>query len=87
MSAIRCHFDGKVIVPDEPVDLPLNQQFIVRIEPGVVFVDPPDGKPATAKDLLESGFVGSWADRNDITDSTEFARDLRRKAEGRGDAT
>lgn len=22
---IRAHFDGKVIVPDEPVDLPVNQ--------------------------------------------------------------
>jgi hypothetical protein len=87
MSAIRCHFDGKVIIPDEPVDLPVNQQFIIRIEPGVVFVDPPGGTPATAKDLIDSGFVGSWADRDDITDSQAFARELRRKAERRGDDT
>jgi hypothetical protein len=87
MSAIRCHFDGKVIVPDEPVDLPVNQQFIIHIEAGVVFVDPPDGEPATAKDLIESGFVGSWADRDDIADSLEFARELRGKAERRGDET
>jgi hypothetical protein len=24
-KTIRAHFDGKVIVPDEPVDLPVNQ--------------------------------------------------------------
>jgi hypothetical protein len=32
MVAIRGHFDGKVIVPDEPVDLPRNQELIVHIE-------------------------------------------------------
>lgn len=24
---IRAHFDGKVIVPEEPVDLPVNESF------------------------------------------------------------
>jgi len=32
MIAINAHFDGKVIVPDEPLDLPRNQALIVRIE-------------------------------------------------------
>lgn len=32
MIAINAHFDGRVIVPDEPVDLPPNQALIVRIE-------------------------------------------------------
>jgi len=31
----------------------------------------------TARDLLESGLVGLWADRDDIGDSLEFARNLR----------
>ena len=26
------HFDGKVIVPDEPVDLPLDQQLVLHVE-------------------------------------------------------
>jgi hypothetical protein len=30
---VNAHFDGKVIVPDEPLDLPPNQALIVRIEP------------------------------------------------------
>ena len=30
--AINAHYDGKVIVPDEPLDLPPNQPLVVRIE-------------------------------------------------------
>lgn len=32
MIAINAHYDGRVIVPDEPVDLLPNQALIVRIE-------------------------------------------------------
>jgi hypothetical protein len=32
----------------------------------------------TGKDLLESGLVGMWADREDITDNLAFARSLGR---------
>ncbi len=28
---IRAHFDGKVIVPDEPVDLPEGTRLVVRL--------------------------------------------------------
>jgi hypothetical protein len=31
MVAVKAHFDGKVIVPDEPVDLPKDQPLIVQI--------------------------------------------------------
>jgi hypothetical protein len=30
---VNAHFDGKTIVPDEPLDLPPNQALIVQIEP------------------------------------------------------
>ena len=30
---VRAHFDGKVIVPDEPVSLPLNTPLDVDIKP------------------------------------------------------
>ncbi len=36
---------------------------------------------STADNLLRSGLVGIWADREDITDSLEFARQLRYTAE------
>ena len=31
--SIRAHFDGKVIVPDEPVDLPVNAALEVDVRP------------------------------------------------------
>ena len=40
MIAINAHFDGKVIVPDEPLDLPRNQRLIVRIEPARDIAEP-----------------------------------------------
>jgi hypothetical protein len=33
MVAIRGHFDGKVFVPDEPVDLPRGQEVLLHIYP------------------------------------------------------
>ena len=35
MVAIRARFDGKVIVPEEPVDLPKDRVFIVHVEASV----------------------------------------------------
>ena len=37
----------------------------------------------TGADLLGSDLIGMWAGRTDITDSLEFARQLRRAAEHR----
>lgn len=30
-TSFRAHFDGKVIVPDEPVDLPVNEPLQVQL--------------------------------------------------------
>jgi hypothetical protein len=43
----------------------------------------PHSRDLTARELLRSGLVGLWADREDIGDGTEFARLLRRQAEHR----
>ena len=32
MIAVKAHFDSKVIVPDEPVDLPKNQELVIHID-------------------------------------------------------
>jgi len=45
---------------------------------------PVQRKQLTARDLLRSGLVGLWADREDIKDSLSFARRLRQQAEHRG---
>lgn len=29
---LRAHFDGRVIVPDEPLDLPVNEPLTVHID-------------------------------------------------------
>jgi hypothetical protein len=78
-TTIRCHFDGKVLVPEEPVDWPVGQTFTVEIQPGAVFVDPPSGR-STVEDLRRAGIVGMWAHRTDIKDSVQFARQLRKRA-------
>ena len=31
MKTVRAHFDGKVLVPDEPVDLPLNLSLELKV--------------------------------------------------------
>ncbi len=33
MIALNAHFDGKVLVPDEPLDLPANQKVRIELEP------------------------------------------------------
>ena len=33
MIALNARYDGKVIVPDEPLDLPANQKVRIQVEP------------------------------------------------------
>jgi hypothetical protein len=55
-------------------------EVIVLVEPTEVIE-----KSMTGADLLKSGLVGMWAERKDLGDSLEFARQLRQKAEKRGE--
>ena len=54
---------------------------------GKLLVKPEDkhanGKTLTARGLAASGLVGIWADRTDLPDSPETARQMRRQAEQR----
>ena len=81
MTTIRAHFDGKTFVPDEPVHLPVNQPLTLHVQSAV---EP--AQSITGEEIARSGLVGLWADRDDIGDSLEFARELRRRAEIRGGA-
>jgi hypothetical protein len=60
--------------------LPEGAQVVV-----VVMQDPaPDEvRGVTGAELLASGLVGLWADREDITDSAGYTRELRQRAERR----
>ena len=33
MTVLTAHFDGKVLIPDEPVKLPMNCALKVQVEP------------------------------------------------------
>jgi hypothetical protein len=74
--SIKAHFDGKTIVPDEPVNLPVNQPLRVKVD-----ISSQEG--GTAAELANSELFGIWKDRTDIGDSVEFARKLRKEAETR----
>lgn len=78
MTTFKAHFDGKAIIPDEPVDFPLDQPLTLHI------VDPvtPE-KSITGVELADSPFAGLWEDRTDIGDTLEFARKLRKESETR----
>jgi hypothetical protein len=46
MMTLQAHFDGKVLVPDSPVKLPVNQPLKVSVspvEPNDAEDDPPEG--------------------------------------------
>jgi hypothetical protein len=43
----------------------------------------PEARELTAQDLVQSAIVGMWMDRDDIQDSPDYARQLRRQAERR----
>jgi len=61
MIAFSGHFDGKVIVPDEAVDLPLDRPLLVKVE------TPGDPNPAGESAL-------NWLVENAVDD--ELPADL-----------
>jgi len=51
MTVLKAHFDGKVLVPDEPVDLPVDCALEVRVQP--LPVNKPASVSAGEKPLLK----------------------------------
>jgi hypothetical protein len=47
MKTLKVHYDGSVLIPDEPVDLPLNRP----LELSIVSLDNPSGAPAALDKL------------------------------------
>jgi len=79
MKTIKARYDGRVIIPEEPVDLPLDEQFSVGLP------DPPEAehKTMTGAEMVASGLVGGWVHRTDLPDTLEFARQLREQSNNR----
>ncbi len=95
----KAHFDGKVIVPDEPVDLRAGESVVVF---RVNYIAPstakrPEEKPAgidgaSSVKIIDRGKTGadllaalesSEPIWQDVGDSVEFARELRQRASRR----
>lgn len=60
---VSAHFDGKVIVPDEPLDLPPNQALILQIQ------------AVAGKDVSVEESALSWIAANSV-DSDALPADL-----------
>lgn len=83
MEAIRLHKviekDGKLVVTNLPCKKGQHVELIVLTESAAEL----NRSPLTARRLLDSGLVGIWKGRQDITDSVAYARQLREQAQRR----
>ncbi len=52
MIVCKAHYDGKVIVPDEPLSLAPNQKLNITIEPTDANPPPADRVPGRLRDAL-----------------------------------
>jgi hypothetical protein len=78
---IKAHFDGKVFVPDEPVEIPAGSEVTLDVAR-------PAPVGSTAQDILDAlkaspGIKEIWDRIAAGRDSVEVARDLRRQASTR----
>ena len=82
---IKARFDGKVFIPDEPVDLPKDQKVELEIQRAPT----EEPKHWTAGELLKAvqnnpELTAAVEAMTGGRDSVEFAQELRRRAERRG---
>jgi hypothetical protein len=66
MMTIKAHFDGKVFVPDEPVNLPPNQRVVFYVE--VVNAEGVSGSPPAEESLAPQQSVLDWIAANPVND-------------------
>lgn len=73
--------DGEVVITGLPYKRGQWVQVIVLPQPQKTVLRP----RLTVRELRQSGLIGLWKDRDDIEDSTVYARRLREQAQKRGD--
>ena len=85
MEAIRVQQviaeDGEVVITDLPYKKGQAVEIILLLQPTRIA---PRSR-LTVRQLRQSGLIGLWKDRNDIRDSSAYARRLREQAQKRGD--
>jgi len=82
MITIKGHFDGKVIVPDEPVDLAAGDRVVVRIE-----TDPIPQAGITGAELARRiaamDLAPLWADQFEMNNPADYVNKLRERIQWR----
>jgi len=73
--------DGEVLLTGLPFKKGQPVEIIVFAQP----TTPRPGPRLTVGRLRQSGLIGLWQERNDIGDSSVYARQLREQAQQRGD--
>ena len=78
---IKAHFDGKTIVPDSHLDLPVDQpvEVEVRLITPAEHTDLPKSPRAGKLDITTLPFFGMWKDRDDMSDSVRWVQREREK--------
>lgn len=83
MEAVRMHKvvekDGEILLTGLPYKKGQQVEMIMLIEPASISERP----RLTARQLRHAGLIGLWKDRQDITDSAAYARQLRDRAQRR----
>jgi hypothetical protein len=78
MEAIRLQQtvkkNGELVITNLPVVKGQQVEVLVLFSPSPA---KPQRPRLTARQLLNSGLIGLWKDRTDITDSAAYARQLR----------
>ena len=70
MIALRGHFDGKSIVPDEPVDLPQGRPLIVHVQ----VEQPEQTKRNVSASELAGDLIGSVEGPEDLSTNKKHMR-------------
>jgi len=75
---VRAHFDGKAIVPNEPLDLPQDRELEVEVR----FVTRAGRRRRAgrgASRVTSMAFFGMWADREDMMDAAAWVHKERER--------
>lgn len=80
MTTIRGHYDGRVFVPEEPVNFSSNEQVLLHVQR----LHQPNDKHISAREVATSSVVGMWRNMWPDQSSSNIARGLRSQAQTRG---
>ena len=77
--------DGEILITGLPYKRGQSVEIIVLLQPTIPPTIPLPRARLTVGQLRRSGLIGLWQDRDDIADSSAYARQLREQAQERGE--